>query len=104
MFLDILFLFLDTLTTSSFFKVVSSSFFISTCSFSSFKVFLTLFFLGFVSFLQLTHTIESNNIVNRNNTIDLSDEETRKIVEKFVEENPEAAASLLRNWLNEDWS
>lgn len=30
--------------------------------------------------------------------------ETRKIVEKFVEENPEAAASLLRNWLNEDWS
>ena len=29
--------------------------------------------------------------------------ETRKIVEKFVEENPESAAALLRNWLNEDW-
>lgn len=29
--------------------------------------------------------------------------ETRKMVEKFVDENPEAAASLLRNWLNEDW-
>lgn len=29
--------------------------------------------------------------------------ETRKLIEKFVDENPEAAASLLRNWLNEDW-
>lgn len=30
--------------------------------------------------------------------------ETRKLIEKFVDENPEAAALLLRNWLNEDWS
>lgn len=30
--------------------------------------------------------------------------ETRKVVDKFVDENPEAAAMLLRNWLNEDWS
>ena len=30
--------------------------------------------------------------------------EARKIVEKFVEDNPEAAANLLRNWLNDDWS
>lgn len=29
--------------------------------------------------------------------------ETRKMIDKFVDENPEAAASLLRNWLNEDW-
>lgn len=29
--------------------------------------------------------------------------ETRKMVEKFVDENPEAAANLLRNWLNEGW-
>ncbi len=29
--------------------------------------------------------------------------ETRKLIGKFVEENPEAAANLLRNWLNEDW-
>lgn len=29
--------------------------------------------------------------------------ETRVLIEKFVEENPEAAATLLRNWLNEDW-
>lgn len=30
--------------------------------------------------------------------------EARKIVDKFVEDNPDAAANLLRNWLNEDWS
>ena len=29
--------------------------------------------------------------------------ETRKMIDKFVDENPEAAALLLRNWLNEDW-
>lgn len=29
--------------------------------------------------------------------------EVRKMIEKFVDENPEAAANLLRNWLNEDW-
>lgn len=29
--------------------------------------------------------------------------ETRKMIEKFVDENPESAANLLRNWLNEDW-
>lgn len=30
--------------------------------------------------------------------------ETRKMIEKFVDENPEAAAALLRNWLNSDWA
>jgi len=29
--------------------------------------------------------------------------ETRKLIEKFVDENPEAVANLLRNWLQEDW-
>jgi flagellar M-ring protein FliF len=29
--------------------------------------------------------------------------ETRLMIEKFVDENPEAAALLLRNWLNEEW-
>lgn len=29
--------------------------------------------------------------------------ETRRMIEKFVDENPEAVASLLRNWLSEDW-
>lgn len=30
--------------------------------------------------------------------------ETRKMIEKFFDENPEAVASLLRNWLNDDWN
>lgn len=29
--------------------------------------------------------------------------ETRIMIEKFVDENPEAVALLLRNWINEDW-
>lgn len=29
--------------------------------------------------------------------------ETRRMIEKFVDDNPEAVAMLLRNWLNEDW-
>ena len=29
--------------------------------------------------------------------------ETRKMIEKFVDDNPELAAALLRNWLNEEW-
>ena len=37
--------------------------------------------------------------------IDLQDKsETRKAIEKFVDENPEAVALLLRNWLNEGWN
>lgn len=36
--------------------------------------------------------------------IDLQDKsEARKAIEKFVQENPEAVALLLRNWLNEGW-
>ena len=29
--------------------------------------------------------------------------DTRLMIEKFVDENPEAVANLLRNWLTEDW-
>ena len=29
--------------------------------------------------------------------------EARKAIEKFVDENPEAVALLLRNWLDDDW-
>lgn len=29
--------------------------------------------------------------------------EIRKMIEKFVDENPEAVANLLRNWLSDDW-
>ena len=36
--------------------------------------------------------------------IDFNDKsETRVAIEKFVDENPEAVASLLRNWLDEEW-
>ncbi len=36
--------------------------------------------------------------------IDLNEKsETRKAIEKFVDENPEAVALLLRNWLEDDW-
>lgn len=36
--------------------------------------------------------------------IELGDKsETRVMLEKFVDENPEAVALLLRNWINEDW-
>lgn len=30
--------------------------------------------------------------------------ETRRMIEKFIDENPESAAILLRNWLNQDWA
>jgi flagellar M-ring protein FliF len=30
--------------------------------------------------------------------------EVRRMIEKFVDEKPEAVAQLLRNWLNEDWN
>ena len=37
--------------------------------------------------------------------IDLNDKsDTRKAIEKFVDENPEATALLLRNWLNDEWN
>lgn len=29
--------------------------------------------------------------------------ETRRMIEKFVDENPQAVAQLLRNWINDDW-
>jgi len=36
--------------------------------------------------------------------IDIQDKsETRVAIEKFVDENPEAVALLLRNWLNDGW-
>jgi len=53
--------------------------------------------LAVETLLQSQPEVELENI----NTEQIS--ETRKMIEKFVDENPEAAASLLRNWLNEDW-
>lgn len=50
---------------------------------------------------QLLATTKENQSLE---DIEFSDKsETRKMIEKFVDENPEAVAQLLRNWLNEDW-
>lgn len=54
--------------------------------------------LAVETLLQSQPEVDIENI----NTENIS--ETRKMIEKFVDENPEAVASLLRNWLNEEWS
>lgn len=53
--------------------------------------------LSVESLLQTTQDNQLNEI-----DADAKSEE-RKLIEKFVDDNPEAAASLLRNWLQEDW-
>lgn len=53
--------------------------------------------LSVESLLQSTPQEELEDIEVENKS------ETRKMIEKFVDENPEAAAALLRNWLGEDW-
>ena len=53
--------------------------------------------LSVESLLQSTPEVELENIELETKS------ETRKMIEKFVDENPESAALLLRNWLNEDW-
>lgn len=47
--------------------------------------------------LQSTPEMQLESITVENES------EERKLINKFVDENPEAAANLLRNWLNEDW-
>ncbi len=50
---------------------------------------------------QLLATTKENQSLD---DIEFSDKsETRKMIEKFVDENPEAVAQLLRNWLSDDW-
>jgi flagellar M-ring protein FliF len=53
--------------------------------------------LSVESLLQSTPEVQLEDISLENES------EERRLVNKFVEENPEAAANLLRNWLNEDW-
>ena len=53
--------------------------------------------LSVESLLQTTQETEVEDI-------DLeAKSEVRLMVEKFVDDNPDAAAALLRNWLNEEW-
>ena len=47
--------------------------------------------------LQSTPEMQLEDITVENES------EERKLINKFVDENLEAAANLLRNWLNEDW-
>ena len=50
---------------------------------------------------QLLATTKENQSLD---DIEFSDKsETRKMIEKFVDENPEATAQLLRNWLSDEW-
>lgn len=73
--------------------------------------------LGFVVFKSMrgereevpAEELSVENLLQTTPQADLEDigvedeSETRKMIDKFVDDNPEAAASLLRNWLNEDW-
>ena len=53
--------------------------------------------LSVETLLQSTPEVQLEDISLENES------EEKRLVSKFVEENPEAAANLLRNWLNEDW-
>lgn len=53
-----------------------------------------------LSIEALLKTTQENQLED----IDYDDRsEVRKLIDKFVDENPEAVSSLLRGWLNEDW-
>ena len=50
---------------------------------------------------QLLATTKENQSLD---DIEFSEKsETRRMIEKFVDENPEAVANLLRNWLSDGW-
>jgi flagellar M-ring protein FliF len=50
---------------------------------------------------QLLATTKENQSLD---DIEFSEKsETKKMIEKFVDENPDAVAQLLRNWLNDEW-
>ncbi len=56
--------------------------------------------------LAVEDLLESTKEAEEENLADIGfseKSETRILIENFVENNPEAAASLLRNWLNEEW-
>jgi flagellar M-ring protein FliF len=50
---------------------------------------------------QLLATTKENQSLD---DIEFSEKsETKRMIEKFVDENPEAVANLLRNWLQDEW-
>ena len=56
--------------------------------------------------LSVESLLESTKENQEDNLADIGyseKSEVRLLIEKFVEENPEAAAALLRNWLSDEW-
>lgn len=52
--------------------------------------------------LSVESLLESQPLESELDNIEMdAGSETKRLIEKFIDENPEAAASLLRNWLNE---
>ena len=53
--------------------------------------------------LAVEDLLQSNQVEELESIETEQKSEARKLIENFVEENPEAVATLLRNWLDEDW-
>ena len=54
--------------------------------------------------LSVENLLQSTQEVVEVEDIDVETKsEVRRMVEKFVDDNPDAAAALLRNWLSDDW-
>lgn len=56
--------------------------------------------------LSVETLLEATGVASQEQLEDIGYNEksdVRLMIEKFVDENPEAVAQLLRNWLNEDW-
>lgn len=54
--------------------------------------------------LSVEDMLSSTKVSEELEAIELDGKSDARVqIEKFVEENPEAVAQLLRNWLNEDW-
>lgn len=54
--------------------------------------------------LSVEDMLASTKVTEELEAIEFDDKsEARVQIERFVDENPEAVAQLLRNWLNEDW-
>ncbi|MCR4903196.1 MAG: flagellar M-ring protein FliF [Butyrivibrio sp.] len=55
--------------------------------------------------LSVEQLLESQPMEEALENIEMDEgSETKRLIEKFIDENPEAAANLLRNWLNEEYS
>ncbi|MBR5116654.1 MAG: flagellar M-ring protein FliF [Lachnospiraceae bacterium] len=55
--------------------------------------------------LSVEHLLESQPEEEALENIEVNEgSELKRMIEQFIEDNPEAAASLLRNWLNEDFA